>query len=294
MADGVEPRPNLDSTVIDLQIGPYSLAAATAFGPRVVSLRRQPGPELFAQLGDEVVIEQPDSGIFRFHGGHRLWVAPEVPAITYASDDHPCVVSTSAGGLTIRGPVDAAGFIKELRVSLEGERLIVDHRLANTRLQPASVALWGLTQLRLGGIALVPMRGPSSQYEFQADRSLILWPYTSLIDPRLSWQERAAVIEAVPGPRFKIGSGPSPGRLGYLIDRQLFTKEIAPAGDGTYPDRGAVAQVFVEDSFCELESVGPVVSVEPGSSVSHREVWEVTECPDLATAYDRLVNEANQ
>ena len=30
-----------------------------------------------------------------------------------------------------------------------------------------------------------------------------------------------------PGPRFKIGSGPDPGRLGYLIDGQLFTKEIA-------------------------------------------------------------------
>jgi hypothetical protein len=140
-------------------------------------------------------------------------------------------------------------------------------------------------------MAVIPTRGPFSRYEFQADRSLVLWPYTNLVDPRLSWQERAAVIEAVPGPRFKIGSGPSPGRLGYLIDRQLFTKEIMPAGDGTYPDRGAVAQVFVEDSFCELESVGPVVSLEPRSSASHREVWEITECADLATAYSRVVSE---
>jgi hypothetical protein len=291
MPDVAMPRPHPVGMLIDVEIGQYSLAAATAFGPRLVSLRFRKGPELFAQLGDDVVIEHPDSGIYRFRGGHRLWAAPEVPSVTYASDDHPCVVTARAGGLTIRGPVDDAGFIKELNVSLEGKRLIVDHRLANTKLQPTTVAVWALTQLRLGGVALIPIRGPSSRYEFQADRSLLLWPYTSLIDGRLSWQERAAVIDAVPGPRIKIGSGPSPGRLGYLIDQQLFTKEIAPAGHSAYPDRGAVAQVFVEDSFCELESVGPIVSLEPGSSVSHREVWEVTECTDLAAAYSRVVDE---
>jgi hypothetical protein len=291
--DAATPRPDSDGELIDFDLGPYSIAAATAFGPRLMSLRYRRGPELLAQLGDDVVIDHPDSGIYRFHGGHRLWAAPEVPAVTYASDDHPCVVTTSDGALTVRGPVDGAGFIKELSVSLEGESLIVDHRLANTRLQPASVAVWGLTQVRLGGVALIPSRAASSQYEFQADRSLILWPYTSLIDVRLSWLERAAVIAAVPGPRLKIGSGPSPGRLGYLIDGQLFTKEISPAGEGKYPDRGAVAQVFVEDSFCELESVGPVVTLEPGSSASHREAWHVSECDDLATAYARLADEAN-
>ena len=61
-----------------------------------MSLRRDNGPELFAQLGEDVVIDHPGSGIYRFHGGHRLWAAPEVPAITYASDDHPCVVSRPA------------------------------------------------------------------------------------------------------------------------------------------------------------------------------------------------------
>ena len=295
MADGVSSRPHLDSTVLDFQIGPYSLAAATSYGPRLVSLRHQDGPELLAQLGHEILIEHPDSGTYRFHGGHRLWLSPEVPAITYASDDHPCVVASNTEDITITGPIDAAGFVKELSVSLDGERLVIDHRVANAGAQPISVALWGITQFRLGGMALIPFRGPSPGpspgADFQADRSLVLWPYTNLVDPRLSWRERAAVIEAVPGPRLKIGSGPSPERLGYLIDRQLFTKEIVPAGNETYPDRGAVAQVFVEDSFCELESVGPIVSLEPRASASHREIWQVTECADLATAYIRLIDE---
>ena len=60
----------------------------------------------------------------------------------------------------------------------------------------------------------------------------------------------------------------------------------APADDGAYADRQAVAQVFVNDAFCELESLGPLVRLEPGESVEHREVWEAQECPDLDTAVE--------
>ncbi len=289
MPDVATPRPHPDRTLIDLDIGPYSLAAATTFGPRLVSLRLRQGPELFAQLADDVGIVHPDSGTYRFHGGHRLWAAPEVPAITYASDEHPCLVTTGKNNLTITAPIDPAGFIKQVSIGLEGERLVVDHHLENGGLRPIPVAPWGITQFRLGGVALIPIGTGVVHDPFRADSSMVIWPYTDLTDPRLSWRRQAAIVEAAPGPPFKVGSGPDPGRIGYLIDRHLFIKEIQPAGSGTYIDRGAVAQVFVEDSFCELESVGPVTSLDPESSVSHREVWEVTECADVAIAYDRLI-----
>ncbi len=292
MPDAASPPLIPDGPVIEAQIGPYAVAAATSFGPRLVSLRLRHGPELFAQLGGELVIEHPESGTYTFHGGHRLWAAPEVPAISYASDAHVCAVTSSADGLAISAPADGAGIVKHLSVGLDGDRLIVDHQLANSGSRPISVAPWGITQFRLGGVALIPTGSAGAQNAFQGDSSLIIWPYTDLADPRLSWRRRAAVIEAIPGPRLKIGSGPEPERIGYLIDHQLFTKEIPPAGDGTYPDRGAVAQVFVDDSFCELESLGPIVSLEPGSSVSHREVWEVSDCPDVATAYRRVTGDA--
>ena len=294
MAGPVTPRSGSNRARIALRIGPYRLEAATEFGPRLTGLRRDKGPEFFAQLGEDVAIDLPDSGTFRFHGGHRLWAAPEIPSVTYSPDDHSCVVSTGDNGLTITAPADAAGLVKEMSVRLDGNGLVVDHRLTNAGSGPASIAAWAITQFRLGGSALLPI-GPSTVGDrFQADRSIAIWPYTNLTDPRLSWQEGTAVVQAIAGPRFKIGSGPSPGRLGYLIDRQLFTKEIAPAGAGAYADRGAVGQVFVDDSFCELESVGPIVGLEPGSSVNHREFWEITECADLATAYRRLLNEAGR
>ena len=142
MPDVASPRPDSDDKLINLEIGPYSIAAATRFGPRVVSLRFQQGPELFAQLPDDVAIVHPDSGTYYFRGGHRLWAAPEVPAITYASDDQPCAVTTRDDGLTIRAPIDAAGFVKEVSVSLKDDTLVVDHRLENGGPQPVAVALW--------------------------------------------------------------------------------------------------------------------------------------------------------
>lgn len=270
MTDVAAPRP--DGPFIDLRIGPYMVAAATAYGPRIVSLRREDGPEMLARLDDDVVIEHPDSGIYRPRGGHRLWAAPEVPQVTAAGDE-----------LQITAPVDGAGLVKRLQVSPGGETLVVNHDLTNAGAETISIAPWGITQFRLGGVALVPT-GPLSD-DFQADRSLVLWPYTNLADPRLSILEGAALIDAVAGRRLKLGSGPSPGRLGYLIESYLFTKQVPSVGTGEYPDRGALGQVYVDNVFCELESIGPMSTLPPGASVSHREVWEVTRCPDPGTAH---------
>lgn len=270
--------------LVDLEAGRYKLQVATTYGPRIVSLRLEEGPELFARLAEHVVIEHPDSGVYRFHGGHRLWVAPEVPSVTYASDSHACQVTSSADGFTVSGPADVAGFAKEIRVTSQGDGLLVDHRLTNVGLELVEAAAWSITQFPLGGTALMPVSGPEAGDPFQADASVIVWPYTNMADPRLSWIGRLAVIEATVGPRFKIGSAPRPGRLGYHREGYLFVKEV-PAGNGCdYPDRGAVGQIFVEDNFCELESLGPLTRLQPGESLSHRETWKVAESASLSHA----------
>lgn len=281
-------RPDAGARVLDLEIGPFRLSVATAFGPRVLGLRLDNGPEFFARLGSHVVIDRPDSGVYRFHGGHRLWASPEVPSITYSPDDEPCQVETEDDLISITGPVDRAGLTKRIVVSLEAGMLAVDHFLGNGGSSVIEVAPWAITQLRLGGAALVPTARPERD-GLQASQSLALWPYTDLSDPRLSWRGRALVVDAVAGPQFKIGTGPRPGRLGYLLDRQLFTKEIPAARPAEYPDRGAVGQLYLNDVFCELESVGPITPIHPGAQVSHREMWAIEECDDLETAYWRVV-----
>ncbi|HSJ83079.1 MAG TPA: hypothetical protein VLA91_04605 [Acidimicrobiia bacterium] len=288
---GAAPGPIGAEEAVHHDLDGYRLSVATRYGPRVAGLRLGEGPEMLAALSPDVVIDRPDSGTYRFHGGHRLWAAPEIPAITYAPDDHPCHVSAEGGDLAVTAPADRAGLVKRIIVSSDGGRLAVDHTLANEGSEPLEVAPWAITQVPLGGTVLLPL-GAVARQGLQASHSLVLWPYTDLSDSRLTWRERALMIQATAGAPLKVGSGPTPGRLGYLFQGHLFIKDIPPATTGEYPDRGAVAQVYVNGSFGELESVGPLTALDPGASVTHRELWQIQPCDDLDTAFRRVAGEA--
>ncbi len=287
---GAAPNFSAGTAAVELSIGPYRIATTANYGPRIVGVWRGESPDMLARLPKHLGIELPGGGIYRFRGGHRLWAAPEVPAVTYAQDDRRCEVTTTTNGLNINALADAAGLAKEIRVGLIDDALVVDHRLTNDGIADVMVAAWGITQFQLGGTAVLPIGGTLPSTGPQADRSVVVWPYTDMTDRRLSWMDRGVLVDASPGPKLKIGSGPRPVRLGYLMDGYLFTKTIPSAGEGDYPDRGAVGQIFVNEHFCELESVGPVRTLSPGSSISTRERWEITECADLPTACDRVLD----
>lgn len=270
------------------ELGPLVVEVPTAYGPRVLDLGLGDGPQLFALLDDEMGVDGHPAGRYRFGGGHRLWAAPEVPGVTYAPDDSPCQVIAGAGQVTVTGGVDAAGLVKEMTLRWSPEGLLVDHRLINHGTVPLDLAPWAITQVRLGGIVVIPTGGPRSD-GLQADRSLVLWPYTDLSDRRLSWERQALVIDASPGPPLKVGWGPGPARLGYWIDGHLFIKSFATAQGGEYVDRQAVAQVYLNESFSEIESLGPITRLSPGETASHREVWEVVLCQRTEDAIRQVV-----
>jgi hypothetical protein len=269
---------------LHFSLGPYLVEVAVDFGPRVLSFRRDPGPGMFARLGPDLVIDRPDTGVYRFRGGHRLWASPEIPAITYAPDDEPCQVTEQGDTLAVLGPPDRAGLEKRLSITARGDEVIVDHVLTNAGPEPIEVAPWAITQLRLGGNAIVPIDGGADPNRLQANASLVLWPYTDLTDPRVSLHPGALMVRAGAGAAFKIGTGPAPGRLGYHLDGYLYTKTVTPAHDGRYADRGAVGQVYLGDSFCELETVGALVTLVPGEEAAHPESWAIEECADLGEA----------
>jgi hypothetical protein len=273
------------------RVGPYDLTAAMGFGPRILGLRSVDSPQLFTSLGDEINIETPGLGTYTFRGGHRLWVSPEQEEISYAPDDRPCTVTTGDGILTISGPQDAAGFQKTIETRWHEGQLLVDHMLRWQGDGPVEVASWGITQLPLGGVAILPVLGRDPGTSAQANRSLILWPYSRLDDQRITWRERVVLIRGLSGPQLKLGSGPAPGRLGYWRDGFLFVKTLPEIPDRGRPDRGAVAQVYVNEHFCELESVGSITRLEPGEVVGHREVWRVDECADVTSAVGQLLDQ---
>jgi hypothetical protein len=265
---------------MEISLGSYRLEVATEFGPRITSLRREDGPEILATLGPEARIEH-EGEVYLFHGGHRLWASPEVADITYASDDHECEVTVGQGTVTVSAPADRAGVGKELTISSDATTLIVDHRITANGDSPA-LAPWAITQLPTGGTAIMPIVGEETAP--LPNRQIVLWPYTSLQDPRLRFRHDALTIEAIGESPMKVGSGPTPGRLGYYRSGSLFVKEIEAAGDLDVPDFGAVGQVYVGQGFCELESVGGIVDLSAGRVATLRERWRVIDCTDVEAA----------
>jgi hypothetical protein len=248
-----------------------AVLVTVSVGPRVLGLVGREG-NLMAVLPD-VGLDLPDGGRFRLVGGHRLWAAPEVPAVTYQPDERPCVASEVEGGVRVEAPADGAGFAKAIEVRRTATGWTIDHVLRNESPAPVELAPWAITQLRLGGEAILPM-GPAGPGP-QADRSLVLWPYTDPGDPRIHLGPDAVRIRAEPGPTLKLGAAPSEGRASYRLGDVVFEKRARIEPSARYPDRGAAVHVYLCDDFCELETLGPLRTVEPGGSATHREEWRL-------------------
>jgi hypothetical protein len=270
---------------MEVSLGPYGLEVATTFGPRITGLAKEGGLQVLARLPD-TVLEHP-GGNYRFEGGHRLWVSPEIPEITYANDSHQCEVVTDGDQISIVAPPDAAGVSKRMSVTLDGKKLKVTNEMGRPGAGPA-LAPWAITQFPLGGIAFLPLGG-KDETGAGANRYLVMWPYGSIDDSRVAMGDRCVQVTAAEGSPIKYGAGPDPGRLGYLREGMLFIKEIEPAGERDVPDFGAVGQVYIGQGFCELESVGGRTDLSAGNTATLVETWWVEECPDVDTALAMLL-----
>lgn len=271
---------------MELTLGSYVVAVATGFGPRITGFRRHEGPPLLASLPPHLGLEHED-GFYRFHGGHRLWAAPEIAAVTYAPDDRECAVTHEADTVLISAPPDRSGLVKEIEVSARGDELIVEHRLRAAS-GAIAVAPWAITQMPLGGVAILSLEGARTAP--LPDRQIVLWPYTDLGDPRIRIRGSVLVVAAEAASEMKLGTGPTPGRIGYLREGWLFVKTLEEAGGGEVPDFGAIHQVYVGEDFCELENLGGIETVSTESSARLVERWQALECADLESAI-RLVAE---
>lgn len=268
------------------ELGTYLVEIATDFGPRITSLRLGDGPEQLAWLGEDTTLDH-ESGPFRFRGGHRLWAAPEDSLITYAPDDHECTVQEVDGGVTVAAPPDAAGLVKEMTVRVDEGTLVVDHRITGSGTD-LRVAPWAITQLPLWGTAILPVIGAETGPS--ANRYLVMWPYASIEDRRVTLCDDVLEIEAEDGPQLKFGVGPRPGMLGYFKEGVVFLKEVEAVDDRVVPDFGAAGQIYVGQGFCELESVGGLTDLSNGGEAVLRERWTVRDCADIESAIEMVLS----
>ena len=243
----------------------------TSLGPRVIGLyAKEAGVQLFART-PEAHWSTPH-GEYYLHGGHRIWTAPE--DLFYMCPEDHVHVSMEGNTVSLRSDVDASGLDKEISLQLDGNSVAVTHRVTWHGNQQIELAPWALTQMQLGGMAILPQSVDDTG--LLPNRNLVLWPYSRLGDERLELHDDLILIHGNPAAQaFKIGYYNPHGWIAYTLEDVLLVKRFATEDALVHPDKGCNAEVYVRDTFLELESLGYMRKVEPGESMLYDENWEV-------------------
>jgi hypothetical protein len=74
---------------------------------------------------------------------------------------------------------------------------------------------------------------------------------------------------------FKIGYRNTEGWGAYLLNGSMFVKLYSPIPGAEYPDYGSTFETYTDNLFVELESLGPLKTIEPGEYTEHIEDWYI-------------------
>lgn len=244
---------------------------------RIMGLIPAGKTNMLADISDAPPLPTP-YGEFHFTGGHRLWHAPEAMPRTYIPDTVPTITELSDGVALEAQTESGTGIRKriELRLAKDKPSLTLTHTLINDGLWAVELAPWAISQFRLGGTVILPMPvGNVDKAGLLHNRQFSLWPYASFNDPRLNLGEEFILFKADALPPFKIGYLSTHGWMAYWLDGVLFRKTFELHAGATYPDNNCNAEMYCNDKFVELESLGPLKTLPPGDSVKHVETWDV-------------------
>lgn len=250
--------------------------ATTDVGPRIIHLSLPGGENMFGVMPDQAGLTGGDE--WRIYGGHRLWHAPEAKPRSYYPDNAPVLAEVEGDTLRLIPPEETTtGIQKEMVISLVGDHphVRVRHVLENRGLWPVELAPWALSVMNLNGVAIVPQSTWSEPDGLLPNRVLTLWPYTDLRDPRVYWGTRCIMLRQDPqvAPPIKVGLNDTDGWAAYWRNGQLFVKCFEYDVLGEYPDNGCSVETYACGTFLELETLGPLIWLEPGEAIEHVEDW---------------------
>ncbi len=251
------------------------LLVTQSVGPRILSLSLCGGENLMAELPD-FVVDCPGSGKFHAYGGHRLWHAPEEPGRTYLPDDDPVEITPLDNGYLLTQGVELkTGLQKSMEICLQGDepRVIITHRLSNHGLFPVTCAPWAITQLKVGGVAILPQSCVDTN--LLPNRSLIFWPYTDPSGSNVTWGKNYILVRVNVDVPFKVGFPNPRGWLAYWLNGTLFVKRAKFDVQSAYFDFGSSSECYCNDQFIELETLAPIGVIDPGMHATHVETWEL-------------------
>ena len=251
---------------------------------RITGLTPAGKPNMLADLSDLPPIPTL-YGDFHFRGGHRLWHAPEAMPRTYIPDTAELTITDIPEGVLLESQTEPGTGIRkrmEIRLAVDKPSVILTHTLINDGMWAVELAPWAITQFRLGGMVILPMPvGTVDPAGLLPNRQISLWPYAHINDPRLKLDDEFVLFKAEAAlPPFKIGYFNPHGWMAYWLDGVLFRKTFEAQTTSTYPDHNCNAEMYCNDQFVELESLGALSVLKPGEFSVHMETWDLFDSLD--------------
>jgi hypothetical protein len=268
--------------------GQVELIVTLDVGPRVIAYQLPGGFNVMKNY--DSMMGGTGEPEWQIRGGHRFWLAPEDLTRTYFADNRP-VSWEQTGPLSVKivaPPETEYGVQKEMHLSLgaTGTKVHVTLKVTNVGTAATELAPWGPTVMAPGGVEIIPLppKAPhpghvsnaKSPADYGPNQELILWPYFDFTDPRWSFGSRYVFLrhDATKGPT-KIGLAHRMGWVAYLNQGSLFVKRFDYREGAIYPDLGTRYQTFSNEDMLEMETVGELVTLQPGASASLVESWEL-------------------
>ncbi len=275
---------------VRLENGEVELVFATRFGPRVLRYARPGQPNVFGEISPaEQGNDTPFGDRWHIYGGHRLWYAPEGDPRSYFPDNQPVRCDVDGGRVRLTQPIEPHTRLEksiELTLADRGSHAHVVHRLHNHGSFDVELAPWALSVMARGGRAWLPQEPFAPHPAALAPaRPLVLWSFTRMNDPRWTWGDRLLSLRQDPAraDAQKVGFFDNQGWMAYALGEQLFVKRHQ-ALPGVHADMGCNVEVFTNDAILELETLGPLVRIVPGSAVTHVEDWFLFDGVQLGEA----------
>ena len=252
------------------------LIVTTDVGPRIIRFGYINERNLFAEMDGQQGGSGEDEWMIR--GGHRLWVAPEQEPTTYELDNSPVDAFDSDGGVRIVQEKGALSHVRKEMILTLGQAknaVTVRHILVNEGEESIDLAPWALSVMAPGGMAVIPLPANISHSErLTHNQEWSLWGYTDLSDDR--WMIGSEYIflrqDSRRGPT-KLGIAHREKWAAYILGEFAFFKFFNFREGARYPDGGVNCEVYTEQEFLEIESLGPMTQLAPGKSVEHVERW---------------------
>ncbi len=266
---------------IGLNNGPVTLHAMKNAGPRIIGLQVGSGANLMA----EVPLAGESEEEFIPRGGQRLWHGPEDLFRSYQPDNSPIAYQfTDNGVVLIQDTEKMTGIQKTMAVEMvdgKGE-LVVKYSLQNHNLWSISLTVWPISQMRVGGFAILPLS--IADTGLLPNRRLVFWPYTDIKSENLFLGNRYMFIKAQyqGNEKVKVGWLNERGWIGYYLDHTLFIKRAEYIPGAPYGDLGCSMESYSDQRFLELETLSPLTVIEPGERFIFEEKWFVFSDIDLS------------